>query len=71
MKWISVKEEMPQQGNEVLIVLKGFRSGKMVVRTGEVVNADDHTWESDGFEIANCWNITHWAKLPDLPESNT
>lgn len=67
--WISVDTDLPELNTEVLISLRGCDSGKMIVRTGEHVNEPDHDWESDGYEIANCWDLTHWKPLPSPPES--
>jgi len=65
--WISVDDGLPEKFTEVSIVLLGS-SGKQIQRTGEIVKATDHDWESDGHEIANCWNVTHWKYQDPLPK---
>jgi len=67
-QWVSVKERLPEKNIEVLVILKGCSTGKIIQRTANTVNADDHDWESDGYEIANCWDLTHWMPLPEPPE---
>jgi len=69
MEWIDVRDELPKRGREVLISLRGCDSGRQIVRTAEMVCEDDHDWESDGFEIANCWDLTHWMPLPPPPNT--
>lgn len=68
MEWISIKDEMPPKNQEVWGVLRGCVSGKQVQRTITYVNECDHVFESDGFEIANCWDVTHWMPQPPMPE---
>jgi hypothetical protein len=63
-QWVSV-EDAPK-GKEVLILLKSTSSDRKIVRTGARVQAEDHDWESDGFEIANCWDIIGWMPLPPV-----
>ena len=69
-QWVSVRERLPERDIEVLVALKGCMTGKRIQRTANIVKADDHNWESDGFEIANCWDITHWMPLPNPPEES-
>jgi len=66
-QWVSVEERLPERDIEVLVILKGCSTGKIIQRTANIVNADDHNWESDGYEIANCWDVTHWQPLPNPP----
>lgn len=67
MQWINIKDKLPKKNVEVLGALKGCDSGKYVLRPVEYVHADDHEWESEGFEIANCWDVTHWMPMPEPP----
>ena len=68
MKWKDATKELPRKRIEVLGALRGCRSGKYVMRPVEYVGADDHDWESEGFEIANCWDLTHWQPMPEAPQ---
>ncbi|MCG8553592.1 MAG: DUF551 domain-containing protein [Desulfobacterales bacterium] len=65
MRWLDIKEKLPQKRIEVLGALKGRDSGKYVFKPVEDVDSDDHEWESEGFKIANCWDVTHWMPMPD------
>jgi Protein of unknown function (DUF551) len=70
MKWINVKERLPDKGKRVLVL----RKDKMVMvceLCNEMGSCDD--WHiMDTF----CYcptgyppeDITHWAELPNLPE---
>lgn len=71
MEWISVDKELPEKRKEVIGALKGCNSGKYIIRPIERVDADDHDWESEGFEIANCWDITHWQPQLEPPQENS
>lgn len=57
----------PRRNKEVLGALKGCDSGKIIYRPIEYVNKDDHEWESEGCEVANCWDVIGWLDYSALP----
>lgn len=57
MKWIDVKEERPQIGEQVLAI---NAQGKIVLAECQFCSPE----VGSGFYS----NITHWAKIPILPE---
>ncbi len=71
MKWISVKDELPERKKKVLVWCTGYfkcdNRGKPVpcVRIGFLREFDDH------FQVAtgNYWlKVSHWMPLPEPPE---
>ncbi len=78
MKWISVKDEMPNINEVVFAIIKGSDS----LHVFELVDADgiDDNGESGVFDVwANCYgnidgssewdddyDVTHWQPLPKL-----
>jgi len=69
-EWISVNGRMPEPGKEVLGALISS-TGRCIIRTVEHVKSEDHDWESDGFEVAYIWTVTHWMPLPPPPEQES
>ena len=69
-QWVSVSEQLPKAGVEVLGVLRGCDSGDHVYRVVERVDASDHDWEIEGVEISNAWSVTHWMHINSLGGSN-
>ena len=67
MEWVSVKERLPEVGTEVLGASKGAASGSYRLNVLIHVDENDHDWQFDGCEIANCWTVTHWMFLPEPP----
>lgn len=67
-EWISVKERMPNRGEEVLVL---GHSGDMSVRYipkskgGEYTGDDGKSWYPGGRGVD--WT-SHWMKLPELPK---
>lgn len=59
--WISVEDELPKIGKDVLVLRE---DGEMQV--AHQYNEEIARWWSvDGFPLKN--NITHWMPLPSLP----
>lgn len=78
MEWISVKDRMPENGNEnqkaikVLVAIKS-KNG-ITVRTQ--TRFQDRLYHADGYEI--CWKwrysageVTHWMPIPEPPREDT
>lgn len=71
MKWISVKDRLPEDDEKYLIYPPMW--GNYVV---EFWPYDDHNGikknsfylESEYNEITNLENVTHWMPLPDKPQ---
>lgn len=60
-QWISVEDELPKIGKDVLVLRK---DGEMQV--AHQYNEEIARWWSvDGFPLKN--NITHWMPLPQAP----
>ena len=64
-KWISVDsgENIPT-GTELLCKIK-WHSGKIMRAVLVKVEADDHDWLSDGYELSHSINVTDWMPLPE------
>lgn len=59
--WISVKEELPKIGKDVLVLRE---DGEMQV-AHQYNEAIARWWSVDGFPLKN--NVTHWMPLPKMP----
>ena len=66
-RWIPVSERLPEKSQQVLGALKSSTGNYNLSRINRVT-ACDHDWEADGFEISNCWTVTHWMPLPEPPQ---
>ena len=66
-RWIPVSERLPEKSQQVLGALKSSTGNYNLSRINRVM-ACDHDWEADGFEISNCWTVTHWMPLPEPPQ---
>lgn len=62
--WRSVEEELPEDGETVLLSINGSRL------TG-YYSHDDELWEVDGIGAYERNDVSHWCKLPSLPDTNT
>lgn len=67
-EWISVKDGLPDFDLDVLGSLLSCQTSKRSAHVITRVDASDHDWEIDGYEISNAWDITHWMPLPKPPE---
>jgi hypothetical protein len=66
MKWISVKDRLPQQMDEdYLVVVKNKN------KEGGIYLFDMANFTSDGIWVkSNTWeDVTHWKPLPEPPKS--
>ena len=70
MKWISVKERMPEISTpyDTFLVWKKPLNGELAYGVGEVEqwSRDKKTFSNRGF--FNYCDITHWQPLPDPPK---
>ena len=67
MKWISVKDRMPDHNNEVLVY-----APELDIIGPELIGNyfdDDETWTAYDFHETNMnAKVTHWMPLPNPPE---
>lgn len=63
-QWRSVEDELPEDGETVLLSINGSRL------TG-YYSHDDELWEVDGIGAYERNDVSHWCKLPSLPDTNT
>jgi len=62
MKWISVKERLPEEGDSVLF----YDSGLGDIEVGQFIRVGWHPEWAD--TIINAKRVTHWMVLPEPPE---
>lgn len=67
MKWISVKERLPEENTPVLVFKKDFRTGKNCQYVAWLENAVSNQWEYSHCCGCTTTGITHWAEL-ELPK---
>jgi len=68
MKWISVKDKLPEELTPVMVWDQGFFDygvGVAEVRAW----GDGYGWVYDG-EVRTFLEPTHWAPMPDAPSGN-
>ena len=69
-KWISVKEQLPNDADPVLVVVYGkyknieFKGAYELATYSE----PDKDWILDAYPGAEDITVTHWIPLPDPPE---
>lgn len=78
MKWISVKERLPEEGDKVLVFTSEdrdiFTAHYKGLRPDRCKSWNDEQCYkifilgSSQLECCICKYITHWAPMPDLPE---
>ena len=67
-KWISVKDRLPEEGEYVLCVLKGFNYGGKI-QVCKFVPADKFKDKPYFEHFRNGFpSVTHWMPLPEPPE---
>lgn len=77
MKWISVKDELPDRFQYVLVCFEGNERMPYTVSMARYVNYDCSKWELEGntpvcidsqsWYLTTC-DITHWMPLPFPPK---
>ena len=77
-KWISVKDRLPEDGQEVLVISHGW--DERLVYIGEHTRIESETswltgitskasdWLLQGWSYLREPQVTHWMPLPELPE---
>lgn len=69
-EWISVTERLPEEGEYVLCVLKGFNYGGKI-QVCKFVPADKFKDKPYFEHFRNGFPfVTHWMPLPQLPKGN-
>lgn len=71
MEWISVKDRLPEDGEDVLFVVRP--NGGLFIRVGIY---SDGVWsllcgmwnDYRQFTSNTAWPVTHWMPLPELPK---
>lgn len=68
MKWISVKDKLPLNGQKVLtlkifLAEYGWTEPWYYIDSGWYSNKEDFIWNGGG-------KTTHWMPLPELPKEN-
>lgn len=78
MEWISVKDRLPEEGQEVLVISHGWE-GRLVY-IGEHTRIESETswltgitskasdWLLQGWSYLREPQVTHWMPFPELPE---
>ena len=78
MEWISVKDRLPENEQEVLVISHGW--GGRLVYVGTYKKIDSETswltgitskasdWSLWGWSYLREPHVTHWMPLPELPE---
>lgn len=76
-EWISVKDRLPEQGVEVLLLAHGWEGQLYYIGKLEPMNAEPTFWGIDTKASEWCihgWsyfrepNVTHWMSLPEPPK---
>ena len=67
-EWISVKDRLPEEGEYVLCVLKGFNYGGKI-QVCKFVPADKFKDKPYFEHFRNGFpSVTHWMPMPELPK---
>lgn len=71
MKWISVKDRLPNYGEDVWCALQHWNTKNYRYYELKRVDESDCNWRTtdDHSEVDHNWNVTHWA-LPKPPKDN-
>ena len=64
MKWISVKDRLPEPYKEVLIYIEDKETRDMVIGHYDPADPNDPWYNSCAEFIVNSRNIQLWAELP-------
>ena len=80
MEWISVKDRLPENEQEVLVISHGWGGRLLYVGTYKKIESEK-SWLTGITSKASDWSlwgwsylrepqVTHWMPLPELPEGN-
>ena len=60
MNWINIKDELPDEGREVMTIddADGYRNETSLTRQG-------HLWFFSDISIHVYYRLTHWAYMPE------
>lgn len=77
-RWISVKERLPEDGQEVLLIAHGWKGKLLYVGHLQHMEAEtswltgitsqESDWCIDGWSYLRAPYVTHWMPLPELPD---
>ncbi len=65
-KWISIKDDYPNFGERVLVVLNGDVFNKQIEIADLIVGNDWYFGDNWSNQFASKF-VTHWMELPDAP----
>lgn len=66
MKWISVKDKLPELGEKVLVYTTGNN-----MYTGWINSENTFTVVSGSHGFVDSYTVTHWMPLPEPPQEKT
>lgn len=68
--WIPVETKLPDRkiGFVLIVIDFGYKCLPPAVRLGYYDDIDGH-WRTQIGRIEKHWTVTHWMRLPDLPQS--
>jgi hypothetical protein len=74
MEWISVKERLPEYGEQVLLQIKTWRVYWCDIKSIAIgsrlsTNSSGENWSMYGSSCSDRSSVTHWMPLPKLPEN--
>jgi hypothetical protein len=72
-KWISVKDELPEVSDVVLVIASGKPRANVELHNAMLIASywGDEGWIADGFEGWDKLDVTHWMPLPEPPKEGT
>lgn len=65
-EWISVKDRLPEDGQEILIYVTV--PGNMPIQVATCIDGDGELWLDSGYSFGD--DVTHWMELPEPPKVN-
>jgi hypothetical protein len=68
MKWISIKDRLPDAGQIVIIVWRGHTQNTCYVYDKHIEQWSTYDGECT---IGNNKNVTHWMPLPEPPKDES
>ncbi len=70
-KWISVKDELPEENDSVLVyngnfIAIGYYEKNFKIEDDQSISAIPRKWKYN--DLILDWEITHWQPLPESPK---